>query len=99
MNVSGYSRKWFCSFVSCGFVLLETAAGPGHRLIHPEEISRFYRRRRSHHRRRDTGPDLRTNTRDGSSLVTALLAEPDKMLAEGDPTAVELPNQFHGIAA
>ena len=105
MNVTANSRKWFllACFMS-GFVLFETAwlvrAAP------PDQSSNEGRALFEQHCASChtigggdlVGPDLQdvTDKRDPAWL-RHWLAEPDKMLAEGDPTAAELLNQFNGI--
>ncbi len=106
MNISGYSRKWFLLVCfMCGFVLLETAwlvraappdpPGEEGRAIFEQKCAGCHTIGGGDM----AGPDLRdvTDRRDPAWL-RRWLAEPDKMLAEGDPTAVDLLNQFHNIA-
>jgi cytochrome c2 len=105
MNVTGYSRKWFLLVCfMCGFALLETAwlvrAAPPDQAAEQGRVL-FEQHCASCHTIGGgdlVGPDLQgvVDRRDPDWL-RRWLAAPDKMLAEGDPVAADLLDQFNGI--
>jgi mono/diheme cytochrome c family protein len=105
MNVTGYSRKLILlvCFTS-GFVLLETAwlvrAAPPNQTAE-EGRAIFEQNCAACHTIGGgdlVGPDLKdVADRRDPDWLRRWLAAPDKMLAEGDPIATELLDQFNGI--
>jgi cytochrome c2 len=105
MKVTDYALKWFVlACFMCGFVLLETAwlvqAAPPNQTA-DEGRANFEQHCASCHTIGGgdlVGPDLQgvVGRRD-QDWLRRWLAAPDKMLAEGDPVAADLLDQFNGI--